>query len=85
MDADIEKPLSKLKQTEHALAQALQEKHHLQEQLRRKDDGSLFDLKHDSADDIVAAIVANVSSSKAERIGRGLLAQTKRQRQLPTG
>lgn len=46
---------------------------------------SLFDLKHDSADDIVVAIVGNVSAHKAESIGKGLLAQLKRQRQQPAG
>jgi hypothetical protein len=49
------------------------------------DSGSLFDLKRDSADDIVVAIVSNVSAYKAEAIGKGLLAHTKRKRQQPAG
>lgn len=49
------------------------------------DSGSLFDLRRDSADDIVAAIVGNVSAHKAEAIGKGLLAQVKRKRQQPAG
>ena len=51
----------------------------------REGDGSLFDLKRDSADDIVTAIVSNVSPYKAEAIGKGLLAHTKRKRQQPAG
>jgi hypothetical protein len=52
---------------------------------RKADDGSLFDLKHDSADDIVAAIVANVSPPKAAAIGKGLLEGLKRKQQRPAG
>jgi hypothetical protein len=37
-----ERPLTKLKQTEASLADALQKVHRLEEQLRRKDDGSLI-------------------------------------------
>jgi flagellar motility protein MotE (MotC chaperone) len=76
---------SKLKQTEHSLAQALQRVHQLEEQLKRKEDGSLFDLKHDSTDDIVATIAANISTHKAEAIAKGLLVQVKRKRQQPAG
>jgi hypothetical protein len=63
----------------------LREKYHLEEQLKRKDDGSLFDLEHDSTDDIVAAIIGNVSAGKAEAIGRGLIAGVKRKQQRPAG
>jgi hypothetical protein len=81
-EADVgERPLSKFKQTEQMLAKVLQEKHRLEERL--KHDGSLFDLKNDKADDIVEAIVANISTPKAEAIGKGLLARIKRK--LPAG
>jgi hypothetical protein len=43
-------------------------------------DGSLFDLKRDSADNIIHAIVGNVPASKAERIGRGILKELKQAR-----
>jgi hypothetical protein len=85
-DADTgEKPLSKLKQVEQSLARVLQEKHQLEEKLKRKDDGSLFDLKHDSAEDIVEAMLANVSPPKAAAIGKGLLDGLKRKQQKPAG
>ncbi len=51
--------------------------------------GSLFDLKRDSADDIVQAIAGNigviVSLGKVEAIGKGLLDEVKRKRQQPAG
>jgi hypothetical protein len=77
-DADAEKPPSKLKQVEQSLAKALQENHHLAEQLKRKDDGSLFDLKNDTIYKIDEAIVANVTPNKASAIAKGLLARLKR-------
>ena len=40
--------------------------------LARKDDGSLFDFKHDSAGNIVAAIIGNIGPDKAATIGKGL-------------
>jgi hypothetical protein len=57
----------------------------LRAKLAKHEDASLFDLKRDSADDIVVAIVSNVSAHKAEAIGKGLLAQIKRKRQQPAG
>jgi hypothetical protein len=67
-DALDEKPLSKLKQVEQALAKALQDKYHLEEQLKRRDDGSLFDLKRDSADNIGRTMADNVSEGKFNSI-----------------
>jgi len=77
--SDDERPPSKLKQTEEALARALQEKHALEQKLA-KSDGSLFNLKTDTAADIVATIAANVSDNRAEEIGRGLLAAVKQKK-----
>jgi hypothetical protein len=48
-------------------------------------DGSLFDLKLDTADDIVKTIIANCSANKAETIGKGLLAGIKRKQQRAAG
>jgi hypothetical protein len=39
--------------------------------------GSLFDLDRDSAEDIVHAIVGNVSPNKARTIAQGVLRQLK--------
>jgi hypothetical protein len=59
---------------------------HLQEQLAAAEhDGSLFDLKHDSADDIVAVIGANVTPHKVEAIAKGLTKLVERKRQRPAG
>jgi hypothetical protein len=53
---------------------------HLEEQLAAAEhrDGSLFDLKHDKAEDIVGVIVANVTAHKAEAIAKTLLAAVKK-------
>jgi hypothetical protein len=66
------------------LAKALQERHHLEERLKR--DGSLFDLGNSTADEIVTAISGNIgviiSLDKVETIAKGLLAEVKRKRQI---
>ena len=53
--------------------------------LARKDDGSLFDLKHDSAGNIVAAIIGNIGPDKAATIGKELIEGAKRKRARPAG
>jgi hypothetical protein len=53
--------------------------------LAKRDDGSLFDLKNDSAEDIIAAVLANVSTYKADVIQKGLADGVKRKRQRPAG
>ena len=45
---------------------------------------SLFDLKHDSADDIALAIVNNLSAHKAKTLADGILARLKKS-QKPAG
>jgi hypothetical protein len=80
-----EKPPSKLKQTEQKLAKVEQEKLALEEKLKRKDDGSLFDLRRDSAEDIVSVMLAHVSPPKVAAIGKGLLDGLKRKNQRPAG
>ena len=54
------------------------------EQQLAKSDGSLFDLKHDTADDIAAAIVGSVGESKAKGIASQIAAKLK-QKQNPAG
>jgi hypothetical protein len=46
----------------------------LEQQLAKHDDGSLFDLKRDKADDIATAIVNNVGEHKAKAIAKGIVA-----------
>ena len=76
-------PLSLLKQK---VAEQDRQIAHMQEQLAAAEhDGSLFDLKRDSTDDIVAAIGANVSVHKVEAIAKGLTELVKRKRQRPAG
>jgi hypothetical protein len=55
------------------------------EKLARKEEGSLFDLKNDSTEDIAGAIVANISAHKAEAIGHALVKGVKRKQQRPAG
>jgi hypothetical protein len=52
---------------------------HLEERLAAAEarDGSLFDLKRDSADEIVRAVLANVSEYKARTIANGILSSIK--------
>jgi hypothetical protein len=61
---------------------------HLEEQLasaeQRQEDGSLFDLKNDSADNIAMAIVGNVGRDKAANIAKQIAEKLKRKRQ-PAG
>lgn len=59
---------------------------HLKEELASAEtrDGSLFDLKRDSADDIVNTIIGNVSAHKATTIAKGVLAALKK-KQAPAG
>jgi hypothetical protein len=56
----------------------------LQTKLAKHDAGSLFDLKHDKADDIAVAIVNSVSEHKAKAIANGIAAWFKT-RQKPAG
>ena len=50
----------------------------LKHELAKQADGSLFDLKHDSADDCAGAIVANLSTHKAMNPADGILARLKK-------
>jgi hypothetical protein len=56
----------------------------LKQKLVKHDEGSLFDLKHDSADAIALAIVGYVSAHKAKTLAEGILARLKKS-QKPAG
>ena len=56
----------------------------LKSELTKQADGSLFDLKHDSADDIALAIVGNLSAHKAKSLADGILTRLKKS-QKPAG
>jgi hypothetical protein len=56
----------------------------LQTKLAKADEGSLFDLKHDKADDIAVAIVNSVSENKAKAIATSIGAWFK-SKQKPAG
>jgi hypothetical protein len=56
----------------------------LKSELAKLSDGSLFDLKHDSADDIALAIVGNLSAHKAKSLADGILTRLKKS-QKPAG
>ena len=45
------------------------------EKLARKEDGSLFDLRHDTADNIAEVVVANISENKARSIASAIVAK----------
>ena len=50
----------------------------LKGELAKHSDGSLFDLKHDSADDIALAIVNDLSAHRAKTPADGILARLKK-------
>jgi hypothetical protein len=80
--ATAEKKPSQMAQLKDAVANLEDENHRLR---KRADQGSLFDLKRDTAEDIAKAIVENLlSDSKAERIARGMLALIKAKK-VPAG
>ncbi len=57
----------------------------LQRKLARQADGSLFDLKHDTAADIATAVVANISDQKAKAIARAISERLKQKQQRSAG
>ena len=74
-------PVALLKEQIMAQAREIEE---LQTKLAKHDDGSLFDLKHDKADDIALAIVGTVSGHKAKDLAAAITALLKKQ-QKPAG
>lgn|SRR5262249_32360363 len=81
----IVKPPTPAQKDRQALAAAEEENNLLRTQLKQREGGSLFDLKNDSINDIVTAILGNVSAGKAEAIGKGLISGAKRKQQRPAG
>jgi hypothetical protein len=76
-----DKPPSKAKQISMELAKALEE---IERFKKRQADGSLFDLRRDTAKDIVTAILGNISEHKAKEIATGILTTIKGKR-TPAG
>src|SRR5262249_30904655 len=62
-------PVTLLKQRNAELERELASMH---DKLARKDDGSLFDLKNDTADAIAQTIVANITDHKVEALVKAL-------------
>lgn len=58
---------------------------HLEEKLAAAEQGSLFDLKNDTAKDIALTIVKNVSSGRAETIIREMRLALRAGQQAPAG
>ena len=55
---------------------------------RRRDDGSLFDLKADKVEDIADAIAGNISEGKAAALAKAIpeaIKERKRKQQRPAG
>ena len=68
----------------HQIVEQAREIAELQHKLAKREEGSLFDLKHDSADDIATAIVGTLSAHKAKALADGILARLKKS-QKPAG
>jgi hypothetical protein len=56
----------------------------LKHELAKQADGSLFDLKRDSAGDIASTIIGNLSAHKAKSLADGILTRLKKS-QKPAG
>jgi hypothetical protein len=78
-NAEAKKKDSPLARSTRTIAEQTREIEHLREQLAAAEQrsGSLFDLKHDSANDIATVIVNTVSGRKAETVAREVLKQLK--------
>jgi hypothetical protein len=74
-------PVALLKE---AMVEQAREIVELKQKLAKHEQGSLFDLKHDSADDIASAITGNLSTHKAKSLADGILARLKKS-QKPAG
>jgi hypothetical protein len=74
-------PVALLKE---AMVEQAREIVELKQKLAKHEQGSLFDLKHDSADDIASAITGNLSARKAKSLADGILARLKKS-QKPAG
>lgn len=68
-------PVALLKE---AMVEQAREIVELKQKLAKHEQGSLFDLKHDSADDIASAITGNLSAHKAKSLADGILARLKK-------
>ena len=57
----------------------------LRAKLAKHEDGSLFDLKRDSADHIATAITGNITEHKAKAIAAAIAARLKQKQLRPAG
>jgi hypothetical protein len=74
-------PIARMKDTIFDQAREITE---LQQKLAKHENGSLFDLKADRAEDIATTIVNSVSEHKAKAIASGIAARYKQQKK-PAG
>jgi hypothetical protein len=81
-DDDGEKKPSQVAQLKESLAKALDDNARLTEQLKR--DGSLFDLKRDSAEAIAEVLVRNMSDVRAEDVAKRIRRKLK-EKKKPAG
>ncbi|MGJ5135693.1 hypothetical protein [Bradyrhizobium oligotrophicum] len=82
-DDDAPKKPSHMAQLKESLANALDDNQRLQERMKHAE-GSLFDLKRDSAEAIADTMVRNVSDSKAEAIA-GWIRKKLKEKKKPAG
>ncbi|MGJ4899442.1 hypothetical protein ACQR2B_31020 [Bradyrhizobium oligotrophicum] len=82
-DGDAPKRPSHVAQLKESLAKALDDNQRLEERMKRAD-GSLFDLKRDTAQAIADTIVRNVTNSRAEEIAR-LIRKKLKEKAKPAG
>jgi hypothetical protein len=69
----------------HQIVDQAREIAELQHKLAKREEGSLFDLKHDSADDIATAITGNITEHKAKAIAAAIAARLKQKQLRPAG
>jgi hypothetical protein len=86
-DTEAQVKLSPVALLKEQLAERDREIAELKQQLAKHDDGSLFDLRKSTPDEIAAVItdVTNISTSKAKAIAKAIDERLKRKQQKPAG
>jgi hypothetical protein len=79
------RPPTPLQAAKRMIADLQGELEEVKAQLARSEDGSLFDLRNDTAEAIATAVVANVNTHKAEAIAKSVVELVKRKNQRPAG
>jgi hypothetical protein len=77
--------VSPLEQAKRHIARLERELAAARAELARKEDGSLFDLRHDTPEDIVTAMEANISAYKFDAIIATGIERKRRKQQRPAG